>query len=81
VTRVTSEGPAEKGGLKVGDIILTVNKKEISGLADFYRKVWALGKPGVEVPLTLLQGIQVQEIKVKSGDRYQYYPLKAQKKI
>jgi len=81
VTRVTSEGPAEKGGLKVGDIILTVNKKEISGLADFYRKVWALGKPGVEVPLTLLQGIQVQDVKVKSGDRYQYYPLKAQKKI
>jgi S1-C subfamily serine protease len=81
VTRVTAESPAEKGGLKVGDIILTVNKKEISGLADFYRKVWTLGKPGVEVPLTLLQGIQVQEIKVKSGDRYQYYPLKAQKKI
>ena len=81
VTRVTSEGPAEKGGLKVRDIILTVNKKEVSGLADFYRKVWALGKPGVEVPLTLLQGIQVQDIKVKSGDRYQYYPLKPQKRI
>jgi hypothetical protein len=40
-----------------------------------------MGKPGVEVPLTLLQGIQVQDIKVKSGDRYQYYPLKPQKKI
>lgn len=25
ITRVTSEGPAERGGLKVGDIILTVN--------------------------------------------------------
>jgi len=81
VTRVTSEGPAEKGGLKVRDIILTVNKKEVGGLADFYQKVWALGKPGVEVPLTLLRGIQVQDIKVKSGDRYQYYPLKPQKKI
>ena len=81
VTRVTSEGPAEKGGLKVGDIILTVNKKAVSGLADFYRKVWALGKPGVEVPLTLLKGIQVEDIKVKSEDRYQYYSLKARKKI
>jgi serine protease Do len=81
VTRVTSESPAEKAGLKVGDIILTVNKNEVDGLADFYRKVWALGKPGVEVPLTLLQGIQVRDIKVKSGDRYQYYPLKPQKKI
>jgi S1-C subfamily serine protease len=81
VSRVTSEGPAEKGGLKVGDIILTVNKKEVTRLADFYRKVWALGNPGVEIPLTLLQGIQVQDIKVKSGDRYQYYSLKPKKKI
>ncbi len=81
VTRVTEEGPAEKGGLKVGDIILTVNKKEVSGLADFYRKVWALGNPGVEVLLTMLQGIQVRDLKVKSGDRYQYYSLKPRKKI
>ena len=81
VTRVTAESPAEKGGLKVGDIILTVNQKEVSGLADFYRKVWALGTPGVEVPLTLLQGIQVRDVRVKSGDRYQYYSLKPRKKI
>jgi S1-C subfamily serine protease len=39
VTRVTPESPAERDDLKIGDIILTVNKKEISGLSDFYRKV------------------------------------------
>ncbi|HYB20608.1 MAG TPA: S1C family serine protease, partial [Thermodesulfobacteriota bacterium] len=57
VSRVSSEGPAEKAGLKTGDIILRVGKKEVNGLADFYREVWSLGKAGVEVPLSLLQGV------------------------
>ena len=81
ITRITSEGPAEKAGLKTGDIILTVDKKEVSGLSDFYRKLWALGKAGVEIPLGLLQGIRIRDLTVKSGDRYQYFPLKPQKKI
>ena len=81
VTRVTPESPAEKAGLKVGDVILMVSKKEVGGLADFYRKVWALGNAGIEVPLTLLQGIKIQDCRVKSTDRSQYYSLKPRKKI
>ena len=81
VTRVTAESPAEKAGLKIGDLILTVNQKEVIGLADFYRRVWALGNAGVEVPLGLLRGIKIEEVKVKSADRGQYYRLKPQKRI
>ncbi len=81
VTRVTGDGPAEKAGLKNGDIILMVKKQEVNGLADFYRKMWALGNAGVEVPLTVLQGVRVRDISVKSADRYEYMPLKPRKKI
>lgn len=81
VTRVTPEGPAERAGLKIGDIILTVDKREISGLADFYRKIWGLGKAGVEVPLSILRGIQIRDIIVKSADRTQYYQLKPKRRI
>jgi len=81
ISRVTSESPAERAGLKTGDIILTVEKKEVTGLADFYRKVWSLGNAGVEVRLGILQGIRIRDLIVKSADRYQYYPLKPRKKI
>ena len=81
VTRVTPGGPAEKAGLTPGDLILTVNKNAVSGLADFYRKVWALGNAGVDVPLNILQGIEIRDIKVHSGDRYQFLRLKPEQKI
>ncbi|MEE4602236.1 MAG: S1C family serine protease, partial [Desulfobacteraceae bacterium] len=73
VRRVTAGGPAEKAGLGSGDIILKVDKKAVRGLADFYRAVWSLGKAGVEVPVAVLQGIEIRDILVRSEDRDQYY--------
>ena len=72
VNRVTSGGPASRAGLKSGDIILAVNQKEVGGLADFYRKVWATGNAGVDVPLRILQGSRIKEFTIHSADRYQY---------
>jgi S1-C subfamily serine protease len=79
VLRVTSEGPAERAGLQPGDLILTVNGKAVNGLADFYRKVWALGNAGVDVSLGILRGTQIRDITVQSGDRYQFLRLKPAK--
>jgi len=72
VERVVSGSPSEKAGIKSGDIILAVKKQEVHGMADFYRKVWALGKGGVDVPLSILQGIQIRDIVVHSNARSQY---------
>ena len=72
VERVVSGSPSEKAGIKSGDIILAVNKQDVHGMADFYRKVWALGKGGVDVPLRILQGIQIRDIVVHSTAHSQY---------
>ena len=76
VTQVTSGGPAEGAGLQTDDLILKVGGKGVSGLADFYRKVWGLGKAGVDVPITVLRGADIREIKVHSADRHQFLLLK-----
>lgn len=81
VVRVTTGAPAEKAGLQPGDIILKVGGKAVNGLSDFYRKVWALGTTGVEVPLSILQGTQIRDITVRSSDRYQFLWLKPKKLI
>jgi S1-C subfamily serine protease len=79
VKKVTPGGPAEKGGLQEDDLILTVNGKPVSGLADLYRKVWALGEAGVETAFRVLRGVEIREVKVRTADRYQFLHLKPKK--
>ena len=73
VTRVSPEGPADKAGLQSGDILIGVGNEEVSSLAEFYRKVWALGAAGVDVPLRVLQGVQLKELTLRSIDRIDYF--------
>jgi len=72
VLRVTDEGPAEAAGLRPGDLILAVGGEKVRDLADFYVKLWAAGEPGVEVALTVLQGNDLREMKVRSIDRLDF---------
>jgi S1-C subfamily serine protease len=77
VVRVSPEGPAERAGLRSGDLVIGVGGEEVASLADFYRKVWGRGEAGVEVPLRVLQGMQVKEVTVRSIDRLQYFRQKS----
>ncbi len=76
VTRVSPQGPADAAGLRSGDIVIGVAGEEVSSLADFYRKVWGRGAAGVEVPLRVLQGVNVRELTVRSIDRLEFFRQK-----
>jgi S1-C subfamily serine protease len=79
ITKITSGGPAEEAGLLPGDLILNVKGKTMDGLGDFYRKIWEVGNAGVDVPLSLLRGIQIREITIHSADRHQFLLHKPRK--
>lgn len=81
ITKVTAGGPAEKAGLKPGDMVLKVAGKEVKGLADFYRRAWGLGNAGVQVPLTVLQGVKVLELLVRSEDRQKLLKPQPRKEV
>ena len=76
VVRVSPEGPADLAGVQRGDIILAVGGDGVRSQADFYRKLWARGAAGSEIPLRLLQGIDIREVKVRSMDRLDYFRQK-----
>jgi len=66
-------GPAEQAGIEVGDLLLEVDGTPVTGMADMLRNVWALGVPGVEVPLIVFRDRGVREIRITSSSRSQYY--------
>ena len=69
VVGIAGKGPADRAGLKAGDVICAAGGMDITNLADFYRSMWALGPAGVDVPLTLEREGDVFEVRVTSADR------------
>lgn len=63
-------GPAQASDLNVGDLILQVDGVDVSELAEFFRRIWALGDAGIEVPLTIYRNGETLQIKVRSANRY-----------
>jgi len=61
--------PADRAGLKPGDVILSVDHEPVTTLAGMFRKVWDLGQAGVAVPLGVLREKEKLEKVVKSDDR------------
>jgi len=76
INRVAPGGPAAQAGVRANAIVTAVGSEQVSTLAEFYRAIWAMGDPGVEVPLTLLEsGRGAREVSVTSGNRYDYLRL------
>ncbi len=69
VAGLASGGPADRAGVKLGDIVAGVAGEQVRGLAGFFRKVWSLGPAGVAVPLTVARGTSRVDLRVDSADR------------
>ena len=62
-------GPAERGGVRMGDLVLEVAGRRVAALADLFRNVWSLGAAGTEIPLTLAREGSVVKVRLRSADR------------
>lgn len=65
---VTPKSPAEEAGLKVGDIIMKFDGKEVKTYDDMVKFLQAR-KAGDEVPLLVKRGGDMLDLKVKLGKR------------
>ncbi len=69
---VDRRGPAAAAGLRQGDIVTDVRNLEVEGLADFYRKLWASGPAGTEIPIRIVRDRRDMWLRIKSTDRNSY---------
>ncbi|MDQ2916659.1 MAG: S1C family serine protease [Pseudomonadota bacterium] len=66
---LADDGPAERAGVHLGDIVRDVAGSPVSGLGDFYRSVWLRGPAGADIPLTIAREGRLKELTVQSVDR------------
>jgi S1-C subfamily serine protease len=69
IVGVYSGAPAERAGLKPGDLVVSVAGSPVSSLAGFFRKVWSLGPAGVEVPIVVSREGETIETRIASRER------------
>ena len=69
VAGVAPGGPADRARVAVGDLVLEVAGERVTGLAQLFRKVWSLGPPGTEVPMTLAREGAIVRARPRAADR------------
>ena len=60
---------ADQLGLQTGDVVLEVDGAPATDLADLFRKIWAVGPAGAEIPLTVLRDGSEIRLRLSSADR------------
>lgn len=77
VSRITPGSPAEKSGMKRGDVITSIGGQAPTGLADMYRKIWSRGEAGVDVPVDFERDGGKRHLDIKSMNRLDHLRLKS----
>jgi S1-C subfamily serine protease len=77
IVRVTTGSPAEKAGLRKGDLITTIAGDKPKTLPEFYRKLWSLGTAGTTVPLDIQRDGKDQHVDIQSINRMDHLKLKS----
>ena len=62
-------GPAERAGVKLGDLVLEVGGERVTGLAAMFRRIWSAGPAGSEVALTYRAAAPSSKVQIHSADR------------
>jgi len=68
LTQITEDGPSEKAGLKLGDIVVKVGDQEIKNYNDLIAEIRSR-QAEEEMPVEVKRGEKVVKLKVVLGDR------------
>jgi S1-C subfamily serine protease len=72
IVGLADNGPAQRANLRTGDLVISVGGVEVSNLAGFFRRIWAQGDAGVEVPMLIYRDGKTFEVRAQSSDRNRF---------
>ena len=72
VTGLVDGGPADRGGLARGDLVLSLDGQPVSNLRELYAALWRRA-PGHTVQLQVLRDSDICVLDIPAGDRGRFY--------
>ena len=72
VAGVVPGGPGEKGGLREGDLIVSLNAQEVSSRRELYMSLWR-HEPGERITLEVMRDNAVRRLELTGGDRAEFF--------
>lgn len=73
VIGLADRGPAQRAGLRTGDVVRAIGGEEVSDLAGMFRRIWSLGQAGVEIPIRLDRDGHLVEQRIASAERGKFF--------
>jgi S1-C subfamily serine protease len=65
-------GPGDKGGLKEGDLIVTLNAEEVSSRRELYMSLWR-HEPGERLTFEVMRDRALRRVELTGGDRAEFF--------
>ena len=72
VAGLVPDGPADKGGLKEGDVIVSLNRAEVGSRRDLYLTLWR-HEPGEALSFEVMRDSALKRVDLTGGDRAEFF--------
>jgi S1-C subfamily serine protease len=72
IAGIVPEGPGDRGGLREGDVIVSLNAEEVPSRKDLYLTLWRHG-PGERLTLEVMRDKRLRRLEVTTGDRAEFF--------
>lgn len=69
IAGLSHDAPAQRAGLRPGDIVQTIAGQVVGSLPELFRAIWRLGAAGCVVPLEVARGADTLPFRIQSADR------------
>ena len=72
VAGVVPDGPGDRGGLREGDVIVSLNAEEVPTRKDFYLTLWRHA-PGDRITVEVMRDSETKRLEITGGDRAEFF--------
>jgi len=72
IAGLVAGGPADKGGLREGDMIVSLDAEEVSSRRELYMSLWKR-QPGEKLTFEVMRDNSVRRLEITGGDRADFF--------